>query len=233
VPAGALPDSTATPAPEPTPIVSSFYQTPSGVLGRLLLDPVGNTLAILVLMGMILCLVGAGLRLRAMTPTPAASVPGWLVPLLALAGLGVALYLTYVETTGDLAVCGPVGDCNAVQQSPYARLFGVIPVGMLGAVGFLGIFIAWLIQRFGAGRLADYAAVTRLGMAALGSLFMVGMTFLEPFVIGATCLWCLTAAVLISGLLWISVGPAVEALDRLESGSKDQRSPGPASGPPA
>ena len=44
-------------------------------------------------------------------------------------------YLTYVETQLVQAVCGPVGDCNAVQSSSYARLFGVLPVGVLGASG--------------------------------------------------------------------------------------------------
>jgi uncharacterized membrane protein len=55
----------------------------------------------------------------------------WPIPVLCLIGLGLAGYLTYVETTQVQAVCGPVGDCNTVQQSEYARLFGVLPIGII------------------------------------------------------------------------------------------------------
>ena len=47
----------------------------------------------------------------------------WLFPVLGLAGSGVAIYLTFIETTKAQAICGPVGDCNAVQNSSYAILF--------------------------------------------------------------------------------------------------------------
>ncbi len=55
----------------------------------------------------------------------------WAVPALALIGLGVALYLSYVELLQVEAVCGPVGECNIVQASPYAQFLG-IPIAVLG-----------------------------------------------------------------------------------------------------
>ena len=36
------------------------------------------------------------------------------------------------DTSGAEAVCGPVGNCNAVQESKFALLFGVIHVGLVG-----------------------------------------------------------------------------------------------------
>jgi uncharacterized membrane protein len=69
------------------------------------------------------------------------------LPLLALVGLGVAGYLSYIETQELPAVCGPVGDCNAVQASPYARLFGILPIGVLGMAGYLLILAAWAWHR--------------------------------------------------------------------------------------
>ena len=48
----------------------------------------------------------------------------WAVPLLCVAGIVVASYLGFVEPTSSKAVCGPVGDCNTVQESEYALLFG-------------------------------------------------------------------------------------------------------------
>ncbi len=138
---------------------------------------------------------------------------GRLIPVLAIVGLAVALYLTYVETTNTQAVCGPVGDCNEVQASPFARLFGVLPVGLLGAIGYVAILVAWAVGRFGRGlgvRLAPFAI---FGMALFGVLFSIYLTYLELFIIRAVCIWCVTSAVIMAALLALAVGPAVAALN--------------------
>jgi uncharacterized membrane protein len=110
------------------------------------------------------------------------------------------------------AACGPIGDCNTVQQSPYARLFGVLSVGTLGLIGYLGMGAAWAVARFAPARLQAGATRILFGLAALGTLFSIYLTFLEPFVIGATCAWCLASAVLTTGLMLLSVGPAATTL---------------------
>lgn len=38
----------------------------------------------------------------------------------------------------------------------------------------------------------------------------IHLTFLEPFVIGATCAWCLTSAVVMTLLLWTTTAPVVQ-----------------------
>jgi uncharacterized membrane protein len=119
-------------------------------------------------------------------------------------GAAVALYLTYVEVTGSPAVCGPVGDCNTVQQSSYARLFGVLPVGILGLVGYLLMFAFWGWGMTGASERRRVARRLLWGSALIGTLFSLYLTFLEPFFIGATCAWCLTSAVVMALLLWAS-----------------------------
>jgi uncharacterized membrane protein len=103
-----------------------------------------------------------------------------------------------------------------VQNSRYAVLFGVIPVGALGVAGYAAILVAWLASRRLTDRAGDWAAVVAFGLAAFGTLYSIVLTFLEPFVIGATCMWCLTSAVLITGLLWLTSGPGTAALQRLE-----------------
>jgi uncharacterized membrane protein len=143
------------------------------------------------------------------------ALPAWLelaIPLLAIVGLGVAAYLAYVETQAVAAVCGPVGDCNTVQSSPYARLFGFLPVGVLGVIGYVGILLAWLGGRLGADKLAAYMPLALFGMAGFGVLFSLYLTYLEPFVIKAVCLWCLSSAVIITLLMLFSLKPAVQAL---------------------
>jgi uncharacterized membrane protein len=136
-----------------------------------------------------------------------------LIPILSVLGLGVALYLTFIETTNTAAVCGPVGDCNAVQASPFAKLFGFLPVGLLGAVGYIAILIAWFVgRRSSDGALGKLAPLAVFVMALFGVLFTIYLTYLELFVINAVCIWCLTSAVLMSVVLALSVGPALEAL---------------------
>jgi uncharacterized membrane protein len=123
----------------------------------------------------------------------------------------VAGYLAFIETTGARAVCGPVGDCNTVQQSEYARLFGIIPVGVLGAVGYAAIIALWYCGRRATGLLRRFGQLGAWGAALLGTLFSAYLTFLEPFVIGASCLWCLSSALIITSLLLLLTPDAHEA----------------------
>lgn len=167
-------------------------------------DPVGFGLAVIVL-----AITGASLvavpivwrrGLRAV-------VPGRLFPVLGLLGLVVAIYLAYVEVTGANAVCGPVGDCGAVHASPYARVFGVIPVGVLGVAGYVLLLGLWAAARRDRSGTAGLPARALVGVSYLATAFSAYLTALEPFVIGATCLWCLGSAVIVTALLWLAAAP--------------------------
>jgi uncharacterized membrane protein len=135
---------------------------------------------------------------------------------LCIVGFAVAAYLAYVETAQVKAFCGPVGDCNAVQQSEFARLFGVLPIGVLGLAGYGMILLAWGAGQFARKPLAAYASLAMAGMTSFGLLFSIYLTILEPFVIGATCAWCLTSAILTTALFWLSLAPARSALAYLQ-----------------
>jgi uncharacterized membrane protein len=201
-------------APADDPLTIDDGQA-DGVGAKLARDPVGNTLALVVLVGMVAMV---GYTSTALRRPASASAPGWhawAIPLLCLVGAGVAGYLAFVETTQATAVCGPVGDCNTVQQSPYARLFGVLPVGVLGLVGYAAIALAWGVGRFGQRRAADVAWLALFVLALLGTLFSIYLTFLEPFVIGATCAWCLASAIIMTALLWLALPHGKQALARL------------------
>jgi uncharacterized membrane protein len=137
---------------------------------------------------------------------------GWLTPVLVVLGIGVAVYLTFIETTKVQAICGPVGDCNAVQNSKYAMLFGLIPVGVLGLLGYLGILAFWFAQRLRMGILAEYAPVIILGLTVFGTAFSVYLTYLEIFVIDAVCIWCISSAWIMTGLMVLSLPAAVSWL---------------------
>lgn len=136
----------------------------------------------------------------------------WAVPVLVVGGLAVAGYLTFAESTHSNPSCGPVGDCGAVQNSPYAVLFGVLPVGLLGFSGYAVILLAWLVGWLAADMAKKWSALIVWGLCVFGVLFSAYLTFLEPFVIGATCMWCIASAVLMIVLLWVSTPAAQEAL---------------------
>jgi uncharacterized membrane protein len=182
---------------------------PPGLLERIAMDPYGNSLAVLVLVGMLVVAARSVVLVMRARPIRHAARAGWAVPVLSLLGLGVASYLSWVEIGHAEAVCGPVGDCNTVQQSEYATLFGLVPIGLLGVVGFAATLAAWSLGRFASGRARQGARIALVGLTGCGTLFSIYLTFLEPFVIGATCLWCLTSATIMTLLYWLSLAPAV------------------------
>ncbi len=178
-------------------------------------DLLGNSLSVIVLVAMLASLLVLVFRLVRPQAGASAAASGWVFPLLVAAGLAVAGYLSFVEITRSEAVCGPVGDCNAVQSSPYSRLFGVLPVGVFGLIGYGLILAAWLVMRFGGAAVKRPASLLLLGLLVFGLLFMIYLTFLEPFVIGATCAWCLSSALIMTLLLWLSMDSGLSALQEL------------------
>ena len=177
-------------------------------------DPAGNTLSVIVLIGMSASVITAFILFQKTNDHSPQGTRALLVPVLCALGFGIAGYLAYVETTQTTAICGPVGDCNTVQQSDYARLFGLLPIGILGLFGYAVIFISWLIARYANERLADLATLSIFFMTFIGTLFSIYLTFLEPFVIGASCAWCLTSAILMTTLMLLTIGPAKLAMSR-------------------
>jgi uncharacterized membrane protein len=163
-------------------------------------DPIGFSLAGLTLFGMVGAVVYVA-RLFGRPPTrlngraPAALHLSWAIPILALLGLGVASYLSYVELTQVEAICGPVGECNIVQHSPYARLLG-IPVAVLGALSYIAIAVLWVGQRVLEPRLSALSLTGLMVLTIFGTLFSIYLTLLELFAIKAICAWCLSSAVL-------------------------------------
>jgi uncharacterized membrane protein len=188
---------------------------------RVTRDPVGNAVAIVVLLALLASLLLVPV-LAARRRLPA--LPAWPVPLLALLGIAVSAYLGIVETNDVSAVCGPVGDCNAVQQSEYAKLLGV-PIGVLGVMGYALLLAAWIVARLVRGRTTDLIVA---GMAAgvfVGAAFSAYLTFLEPFVIGATCMWCITSALVMLALLWLLARPGWLAWRRLRGAPVSPETP--------
>ena len=116
---------------------------------------------------------------------------------LALAGLGIAIYLTYVHYAGLQPLCLSSGGCETVQASRYAKLAGV-PVAVLGLGGYL-LILGSLTVRGEAGRLAG------AGLALSGWGFSAYLTYRELFTIKAICQWCVASAVIMTVLVGLTV----------------------------
>ena len=113
--------------------------------------------------------------------------------LVALAGAGVAGYLTWAHYAGSQVVCVVGGGCETVQESEYAEIAGV-PVALLGLVAYVALLglVAWDTEG------ARVAAAT---LAFVGLLFSLYLLALQLFVIDAICVWCLANDIVVAPLL--------------------------------
>jgi uncharacterized membrane protein len=111
----------------------------------------------------------------------------------ALAGIGVAGYLTWVHFDDAALVCVAGGGCETVQESEYAEIAG-IPVALLGLGAYL-VMLGLLVWDTAHARLAA------LVVALVGLLFSLYLLALQLFVIEAVCVWCLANDVVIAPLL--------------------------------
>ena len=108
---------------------------------------------------------------------------------LAVLGIGIAGYLTYVHYAHTSPVC-TTGGCETVQKSKYAELGG-IPVALLGLVAYGAIVSATALR----GALAAFAAVL---VAFVGVGFSGYLLWAQLGPIGAICQWCIANDVVIS-----------------------------------
>src|ERR1700739_3470913 len=106
---------------------------------------------------------------------------------LALAGIGIAGFLTFVPHAGLQPVCGISHGCETVQTSSYAYLAGV-PVALLGLLTYL-LILATLRTR------GDDALLIGYVLTLIGFGFSLYLTYREVFTIHAICSWCVSSAI--------------------------------------
>jgi uncharacterized membrane protein len=119
---------------------------------------------------------------------------------LAVVGLLISAYLSWVHYVGVVPVCvGGSGGCKTVQTSSYATIFGV-PVAVIGLVGYSGLLLSASLR----GEVGVYLGFL---VALVGTLFSAYLTYLELFVIHAICEWCVaSAAVMVAALICTALG---------------------------
>lgn len=147
--------------------------------------------------------VAAGKRQAAPT-TP----PRWLTvaaPLLCLAGLAVATYLTIAHfDTQVRLVCSDTGfvNCAAVTTSAQSKIIG-IPVALLGLLYFLTIAplhlpAAWASQD-------PRIRIGRLVAAGAGIAFVLYLVYTELFTLDQLCIWCTVVHVVTFALFVVTL----------------------------
>lgn len=123
--------------------------------------------------------------------------------LLALAGIGVAGYLTAVHYGNASLVCVRGGGCETVQRSSYSELAGV-PVALLGLVSYATVFVLVVWDR-------PTARLAAAAIALVGLVFSIYLLVLQLFVIDAICIWCAVNDVLIAPALALATGLRLRA----------------------
>ena len=117
---------------------------------------------------------------------------------MAVAGVGVAGYLTYTHYNQGALVCA-VGNCHAVQTSQYAQI-GPVPIAIFG----LAMYVAVIVLGVARWRRPDVLSTATMGaftLALAGTVYAAYLTYLEIDVIHAICQWCVTSAILTAGIL--------------------------------
>ena len=126
------------------------------------------------------------------------------LPALALIGIGISAYLTYIHFNEIEPVCLPGTDCVKVLSSRYAQMWG-IPLSLFGllmyvaltALGFLN-----LVERI---RRQDLIATSIYALALSGTLFSIYLYYLEIFEIHAFCSWCIASSIVMFKLFILSL----------------------------
>ncbi len=139
----------------------------------------------------------------------------WIKIGVALAGLGCAGYLSYTELSHTEPMCGPIGQCDLVQQSEMAVLFGFLPTALFGVFGYLAMVAVYLYGYWKEGLHAVFLPLTGFLLSSFGFAFSLVLTYWQPFVIGATCMWCLGSAVSMTLSALVNAVPGWKAIGRL------------------
>lgn len=129
---------------------------------------------------------------------------------LAVVGTAIAAYLTRVAFDEEFnAVCGPLGDCHAVQSSQYAEVAGA-PVALLGLgmyallLGLIGARLRWRESP----TLPALLGPATFALSFGGAVYSAYLTYLELFVIDAICAWCVASACVVTAIWLLSLPDA-------------------------
>ena len=146
-----------------------------------------------------------------------------IVAALALAGIFISLYLTLykIGVIGELS-CS-IGSCETVNTSRWAT-FLHLPVALWGLLFYIDVFVISLLGTTRSFENESLLSLLLVAEAAIGVLFSAWLTYLELAVIHAICVWCVTSAVLVMAIFFVSIADyrerrAMPSIHGTEAGS--------------
>lgn len=119
-------------------------------------------------------------------------LPNWLLwglIIVSFIGFLDATYLTILHYTGADALCS-VGGCNEVLTSEYSKIFG-IPMALLGLIYYISVFL--LSVFYYESRNTKVLKILSL-YTIVGFLASAYFVYLQLFVIGKICQYCMLSA---------------------------------------
>ena len=121
-----------------------------------------------------------------------------------LAGLGVSIYLTIVHFSSIQPACpaNAVVNCEQVLSSPYGVIGGTsVPTSAAGIVWFAvsALLAAGLLAR------REGLARAQMGWAAAGLATVLFLVYVEIVQLGAVCVWCTAAHLLVLVIFLVSL----------------------------
>ena len=119
---------------------------------------------------------------------------------LALMGLLDSIYLTVHHLTAEPVPCSLISGCETVLTSSYAEIAGV-PLAAFGAAAYFVAFSLSLLAAFGNRKAWFVFGLLSCGMAG----FTFWLLYLQAFVIGAFCQFCLISAATSLGLFSVAL----------------------------
>ena len=130
---------------------------------------------------------------------------------LTIAGIIVAVYLTWSHFSHVYVLCAEGGGCDRVRQSQYSEVAG-IPVALFGLVGYLGILGVIIFERTSE-FFAENGPMLVFGLTLVGFLYSAYLTYLELFVIHAICPYCVASAVIMTLLFGLATYRVVREIN--------------------
>lgn len=118
--------------------------------------------------------------------------------IVALAGFADSTYLAIEHFRGIIPPCTLVTGCEQVLTSRYSEIFG-LPVALLGAIYYLAIMLGafiYLESKHSAALQAHHIEILKwtLLLTIVGLSASLWFVYVQAFVIGSYCLYCLASA---------------------------------------
>lgn len=134
-------------------------------------------------------------------PTPKSAARLYAIAaLVSLVGIADALYLTIEHLTGQSVRCTITTGCDEVLSSSYASVRG-LPLAAFGALAYFTVFSLATLAAFGYRRVRSAFAL----LVAFMLLMTLWLLYLQAFVIGRYCQYCLLSAAVTLSLAAIAI----------------------------